>query len=89
MDGADYIGTDSGGIQKEAFFLDTACATFRAETEWDETVESGWNVLVDANPDAIHEALTRQPPDGREKPTPYGDGNAAEKIIEILQSEES
>jgi UDP-N-acetylglucosamine 2-epimerase (non-hydrolysing) len=87
MDSASYIGTDSGGIQKEAFFLDTPCATFRAETEWDETVESGWNVLVDANPDEITEALTRKQLRSRKKPTPYGDGNASERIVKILRSE--
>ncbi|WP_135829681.1 non-hydrolyzing UDP-N-acetylglucosamine 2-epimerase [Halorussus halobius] len=85
LDGAWRVVTDSGGVQKEAFFLDTPCVTLREETEWDETVESGWNVLVGADRDAIRSALDRGFDLDREKPEPYGDGNAAEKVRLALE----
>jgi len=87
LDAAKIVATDSGGIQKEAFFLDTPCVTLRDETEWVETVESGWNKLVEANSDEITEILDRGLELPSEKPNPYGDGNAAEKIVEVLESE--
>jgi UDP-N-acetylglucosamine 2-epimerase len=78
LDGAYRVVTDSGGVQKEAFFLDTPCVTLRGETEWPETVEAGWNVLADADPERIHRAIDRSfDLDTREKPQPYGDGDAA------------
>jgi len=86
MDTANIIATDSGGIQKEAFFLDTPCVTLRDETEWVETIESGWNKLVNAKASEITRALDRKWELPSEKPTPYGDGNATEKIVEVLES---
>ncbi|WP_367996729.1 non-hydrolyzing UDP-N-acetylglucosamine 2-epimerase [Haloferax volcanii] len=84
LDAADVVATDSGGVQKEAFYLDTPCVTMREETEWVETVESGWNVLVGAEKETIvHEIEAVSLPD--EKPTPYGGGSAAEKIIKKIQ----
>lgn len=81
---ARHVATDSGGVQKEAFYLDTPCVTMRDETEWIETVESGWNVLVGAEADAIEgELATESLPD--KKPAPYGDGNAAKQIVDILE----
>jgi UDP-N-acetylglucosamine 2-epimerase len=78
------ILTDSGGVQKEAYMLGIPCVTLRAETEWTETVEAGWNVLVDADAGAIIAAVERVPPDNR--PDLYGDGHAAEKIADLCES---
>lgn len=83
LDGASRVATDSGGVQKEAFYLDTPCVTMREETEWVETVECGWNVLVGANRQTIErELIAAEPPE--EKSSPYGDGNAADRIVELL-----
>lgn len=84
LDGAERVATDSGGVQKEAFFLDTACVTFREETEWVETIDAGWNVLVGADEHAIARELTR-PVELPEKPELYGDGDAAERMVEIIE----
>lgn len=86
LDGAERVATDSGGAQKEAFMLETPCVTLREETEWDETVECGWNRLVGADPDLIREALSEngeRPP----RPDPFGDGRAAERIVAALEDE--
>lgn len=77
--------TDSGGVQKEAYFVGVPCITLRAETEWVETVEDGWNVLVDADPDTIRQAVNASNPSGP-RSDHYGDGHAAEKIASILES---
>jgi UDP-N-acetylglucosamine 2-epimerase (non-hydrolysing)/UDP-GlcNAc3NAcA epimerase len=77
------IYTDSGGVQKEAYLLGTPCVTLRDTTEWVETVEQGWNVLVDLDPDAALAALERKPPPG-EPPELYGGGHAAERICDVL-----
>ena len=81
--GAEIIVTDSGGIQKEAFFLDAPCVTLREETEWPETVEAGGNVLVGADGDAISRAMAN-PPQSSSNAEPYGDGKAGEKIVCVL-----
>jgi UDP-N-acetylglucosamine 2-epimerase len=77
------ILTDSGGVQKEAYLLGTPCVTLRDTTEWVETVEQGWNVLVDLDVDAALAALERDPPSG-ERPELYGGGHAAERICDVL-----
>jgi UDP-N-acetylglucosamine 2-epimerase (non-hydrolysing)/UDP-GlcNAc3NAcA epimerase len=74
--------TDSGGVQKEAYLLGVPCITLRDTTEWVETVESGWNVLVDLDPAAALAALEREPP--AERPELYGGGHAAERVCQVL-----
>jgi len=74
--------TDSGGLQKEAYLAGVPCVTLRRETEWTETVEHGWNTLVDLDPDAALRALEREPP--RERPPLYGDGRAGERVVSAL-----
>jgi UDP-GlcNAc3NAcA epimerase len=74
--------TDSGGVQKEAYLLGVPCVTLRNTTEWVETVEAGWNTLVDLDPAAALAALERRPPEDR--PELYGGGHAAERVCEVL-----
>lgn len=82
---ARLILTDSGGLQKEAYWLNVPCITLRDETEWVETVDTGWNVLVGANQEAIISAgLDFQPP--AEHPSLYGDGQAAQKMVATLKA---
>ncbi len=78
--------TDSGGIQKEAYFLGVPCITLREETEWVETVDDGWNILTGPDPEKIKHALENFHPTG-ERSSSYGDGKAAEKIIHILEND--
>ena len=75
--------TDSGGVQKEAYLLGTPCITLRDTTEWVETVELGWNVLVDLDIEAALAALGRPLPSG-ERPELYGGGHAADRICQVL-----
>jgi UDP-N-acetylglucosamine 2-epimerase len=86
LDGAERVATDSGGVQKEAFFLDTPCVTLREETEWVETVDAGWNMLVGADKGDITRELAR-PISLPEKPELYGDGDAAERMVAIIEDE--
>jgi UDP-GlcNAc3NAcA epimerase len=80
---ATAIFTDSGGVQKEAYFYGVPCVTMRGETEWVETVQLGWNRLVGADRDAIVAAFRQlaRPP---ERPDVYGNGRAAEHIARLL-----
>jgi UDP-N-acetylglucosamine 2-epimerase len=74
--------TDSGGVQKEAYLLGVPCLTLRDTTEWVETVEAGWNVLVDLDRDAALAALERRPP--TERPELYGGGHASDRVCEVV-----
>jgi UDP-GlcNAc3NAcA epimerase len=77
--------TDSGGLQKEAYWYEVPCVTLRTTTEWVETVETGWNRLVGTDPARIVEAVRAAAP-GRTHPQLYGDGHAAERIADLLCS---
>ncbi len=79
------ILTDSGGVQKEAYMAGVPCITLREETEWVETVAAGWNVLVGADPKRLRAAIRDFAPP-TERPTLYGNGHAAERIVEILMA---
>jgi UDP-GlcNAc3NAcA epimerase len=74
--------TDSGGVQKEAYLAGVPCVTLRANTEWVETVDAGWNVLVDLDAHAALAALERRTP--AERPELYGDGHASERCVEAI-----
>jgi UDP-GlcNAc3NAcA epimerase len=77
------IVTDSGGVQKEAFFLAKPCITMRDETEWVETVQNGWNVIVGADSEKIKDAITNFKPTNERK-SYFGNGNASELMIDII-----
>lgn len=77
------IVTDSGGVQKEAFFMNKPCITMRDETEWVETVENGWNVIVGTDKEKILNNIVNFNPTTEQKQL-FGDGNAAEKILKII-----
>ena len=77
------ILTDSGGVQKEAYLLGTPCITLRDTTEWVETVDTGWNVLVDLDAGAALRALDRPRPPG-ERPELYGGGQAGKRIADAV-----
>jgi UDP-N-acetylglucosamine 2-epimerase len=80
---ARLILTDSGGLQKEAYWLGVPCLTLRNETEWVETVDAGWNVLVGSEWNKIVDAVhSFSPPDSH--PVLYGDGAAAVKCVDLL-----
>ena len=81
---ADFIITDSGGIQKEAFYLGTPCITTREETEWPETISNGMNTLTGYDNEKILAAV-----ENFRKPNSYnkfvfGDGKASERIVETI-----
>lgn len=84
MRGARVILTDSGGVQKEAYWLGAPCVTLRDETEWVETVAQGWNTLAGADAARIVAAARRPRPD-MPRVTLYGDGHAAERCVAALE----
>jgi UDP-GlcNAc3NAcA epimerase len=80
---ARLIATDSGGVQREAYFLGIPCLTLRDETEWIETVEAGWNKLVGTEPGRVIDAWFGFVPPA-ERPPIFGDGTAAQRIVQVL-----
>lgn len=81
---AKSILTDSGGVQKEAYYLKKPCFTLREETEWVETLENNWNVLVGADKGRIISTARSHSPEG-EQQSPFGDGHASECILHALE----
>src|SRR3989338_4577536 len=80
---AKKILTDSGGMQKEAYFFKVPCITLRDSTEWTETVNDGWNILAGANKPKILDAIKNFNPKGKQSEH-YGDGNASRNIASII-----
>ncbi len=83
---ARLILTDSGGVQKEAYFFAVPCVTLRPETEWVETVQTGWNRLAWGDAETVL-AAARGPWPGDAPPPIFGDGHAAERIAALLQTQ--
>lgn len=81
--GARMILTDSGGLQKEAYWLKVPCVTLRDQTEWVETVDAGWNILVGANREGIISAVHSFAPPAAH-PQLYGDGATAQRCVDLL-----
>jgi UDP-GlcNAc3NAcA epimerase len=84
---ARLIATDSGGVQREAYFLGIPCLTMRDETEWVETVQTGWNKLVGTDPERVIDAWFSSAPPSMHPPI-FGDGTAGERIVHILENED-
>ena len=76
--------TDSGGLQKEAYYVGVPCVTLRSETEWTETVDAGWNRLSRLDEESIGEAVDAAANPPARRPELYGDGEAAARIARIL-----
>jgi UDP-N-acetylglucosamine 2-epimerase len=79
---ARVVATDSGGLQKEAYFFSVPCVTMRDSSEWIETIESGWNILVGSDREALAAALTA-PPRGVRHPAFYGRGDGEQLAVAL------
>ena len=83
--GACQVLTDSGGLQKEAYFMEVPCVTLRTETEWVETLHGNWNILASlTTEDILQKALNTVPDPAARDSNPFGDGHASDKIAQIL-----
>ena len=83
--GACQVLTDSGGLQKEAYFMEVPCVTLRTETEWVETLHGNWNILASlTTEDILQKALNTVPDPAARDSKPFGDGHASDKIAQIL-----
>lgn len=83
--GACQVLTDSGGLQKEAYFMEVPCVTLRTETEWVETLHGNWNILASlTTEDILQKALNAVPDPAARDSKPFGDGHASDKIAQIL-----
>jgi UDP-N-acetylglucosamine 2-epimerase len=82
---AQVVVTDSGGLQKEAMWSGVPCVTMRDETEWPETVETGWNTLVGADAAKIARAIADATAPSTAIPDIYGDGHAAQAALDVLR----
>jgi len=85
---ARMVLTDSGGVQKEAYLLETPCVTLRDETEWPETTSGDWNVLAGTEVERIVEAALRARPSSAPEPA-FGDGRSARRMVDLLQHDPS
>jgi len=92
---ARLVLTDSGGVQKEAYFVGTPCLTLRDETEWTETLQGGWNRVVGTSPEKILPLVESlwsangASPTGRPMLAAFGNGRASDRIVQILQETET
>jgi UDP-GlcNAc3NAcA epimerase len=80
--------TDSGGLQKEAYMIGVPCATLRSETEWVETVDAGWNCVTGIDSSKVEQAVRQFEANAPPRPALFGDGNAASRIVTLLESAE-
>jgi UDP-GlcNAc3NAcA epimerase len=85
---AALIATDSGGVQKEAFFFGVPCVTLRDETEWVELVDLGWNTLASPNDAALASVILSRIGSSGRNAQPYGDGSASRAIARVLNTNE-
>ncbi len=81
---SEMVLTDSGGVQKQAYFFGVPCVTLRRETEWTETVAEGWNAIVGTSSRSILAAVRNFRPRGR-RPKVFGDGHASSRIVRALE----
>jgi UDP-N-acetylglucosamine 2-epimerase len=88
LGGSRLVLTDSGGLQKEAYWMGVPCVTMRGETEWIETVAAGWNILVGASGERIVDAVRTFTP-APVRPELYGDGFAAAKCVDLISTSQN